>query len=304
MVHPPLVTAIIPYFNREATMPRALLSVERQTYPAIEIVVVDDGSEVGPADSIAKARLARTVTVARQDRNRGPSAARNRGIELARGQFVAFLDSDDEWEPAKIEKQMQAVLASENPEKVFCASRICVRTRNADIAFDAWNPARETLGEFLFIKGSKLQTSSFLLSKSLAERVRFNESLRQYEDYLFSFSVMANGAKFLAEESARSILYRDGRDDQLSGKVSLDNGFRFIEAAAPFLSERELLAFKVRFLGPALMKRHPFLLARQTAQAWSQGIVSVRGIMAILYRAFAKSHVQRLRNCAVFLRFR
>lgn len=303
MVSLPLVSVVIPYFNREATLARALLSVQSQSYEAIEIIVVDDASRASPNELISTLNLTRSVTVVRQDQNCGQSAARNRGTEFARGEFVAFLDSDDEWTETKIEKQVKAASASEDPGMVFCASRVCIHTTGGRVMSEVWNPAHETLGEFLFISCGKLQTSSFLVAKSLAKKVPFNESLRQYEDYLYVLKLMASGALFVPVEDAVSIWYRDGRKDQLSnesGKIPLDQGSRFIELAAGLLKEREVLAFRVRWLGPALIKRNPALVIKEMALAWSRGIVSTRGVLGMVYRAFVKSHILRWRACLKF----
>lgn len=100
----PRVSVIIPCFNAERTVRRAVQSVRRQRMADVEIIVVDDGS----ADaSLAAARACGDdVTVIALAANRGVSAARNAGIAAARGEFVAFLDADDEWLSGKLERQL------------------------------------------------------------------------------------------------------------------------------------------------------------------------------------------------------
>lgn len=102
----PTVSVIIPSYNRCQSLPRALDSVLAQTRPAEEIIVVDDGSDDGTAAMLARDYPELTCLV--QD-NRGVSAARNTGIRAARGDWIALLDSDDEWLPQKLERQLQAL---------------------------------------------------------------------------------------------------------------------------------------------------------------------------------------------------
>ncbi|PDT12152.1 glycosyl transferase [Rhizobium sp. J15] len=105
----PLVSVVVPAFNASPFIERTLVSATSQTYRALEIIVVDDGSTDDTARLVERAavndariRLLRTA-------NRGVAAARNTGIEAASGPYVAFLDADDLWHPAKIEKQVEAL---------------------------------------------------------------------------------------------------------------------------------------------------------------------------------------------------
>lgn len=98
-----LVSAIIPAYNAAAFLAEAIESVLAQRYPDIEIIVVDDGSTDDPGE-VAR-RFPRAVRCVRQD-NAGPAAARNRGIRMACGEFIAFLDADDLWPADKLDIQM------------------------------------------------------------------------------------------------------------------------------------------------------------------------------------------------------
>ena len=113
----PLVSAIIPTKNRSSLCIRAVESVLAQTHPNIECIVVDDGSTDGTAEALA-AKFGDRICVLRNEVSQGVAAARNRALILSRGEYVAFLDSDDEWLPRKIERQL--ALAARGAAVVYC----------------------------------------------------------------------------------------------------------------------------------------------------------------------------------------
>ena len=101
----PQVTVIIPAYNRAYVISRSIASVLAQTYPYFEIIVVDDGS-VDNTEAVVKSFKDSRIKYIRHEVNKGISAVRNTGINEAAGEYIAFLDSDDEWLPTKLEKQM------------------------------------------------------------------------------------------------------------------------------------------------------------------------------------------------------
>lgn len=107
----PLVSVVLPVYNRETTIRRALDSVLGQTYTNIEVIVVDDGSTDDTVEIIKNYKDERVHLIC-QSRNQGANSARNRGIEWAKGEYVAFQDSDDEWLKDKLEKQMHYMIHS------------------------------------------------------------------------------------------------------------------------------------------------------------------------------------------------
>jgi glycosyltransferase involved in cell wall biosynthesis len=111
----PLVSAVLPVYNGERFLRAAIESVLNQSYPAIEVVVVDDGSTDGSA-AILGDYSGRIVSI--RQSNVGVAQARNAGVRASHGEFVAFLDQDDWWRPAKIEKQMALCLADLNIDLV------------------------------------------------------------------------------------------------------------------------------------------------------------------------------------------
>lgn len=114
----PSVSVIIPAYNRREAIAGAVRSVLCQSFSDMEVLVVDDGSTDGTVEALSVVDDPRMRLIAHPT-NRGVSAARNTGLHAATGDWVAFQDSDDEWLPAKLEKQM-ARLAAFGPEAVAC----------------------------------------------------------------------------------------------------------------------------------------------------------------------------------------
>jgi glycosyltransferase involved in cell wall biosynthesis len=99
----PLISCIVPVYNGELYLGEAIHSILAQTYRPLEVIVVDDGSRDGTYD--VAANYGDRLRYVRQA-NAGPGAARNHGLNLARGEYVAFLDADDIWHPEKLMRQM------------------------------------------------------------------------------------------------------------------------------------------------------------------------------------------------------
>ena len=117
MKETPLVTVIIPVYNYARYLGEAIESVLNQTYRHVEVIVVDDGS-TDQSGEVARSFAARGVQYCRQD-NAGIGPARNKGVELARGEYVAFLDADDRWPIEKLERQLHAFDTDPALEMVF-----------------------------------------------------------------------------------------------------------------------------------------------------------------------------------------
>lgn len=115
MTESPLITCIVPVYNGERFVAETIESMLAQTYRPIEVIVVNDGSTDSTPDVLGQ--FADRINVINQE-NAGQAAARNRGIEAANGDFIAFLDADDLWLPEKLEVQMKYLAA--NPEADLC----------------------------------------------------------------------------------------------------------------------------------------------------------------------------------------
>jgi glycosyltransferase involved in cell wall biosynthesis len=121
----PLVSIVIPTYNRAVTITRAINSVLKQTYQNFEIIVVDDGSNDNTEEIVSYFSDNR-IRYIRHTTKQGGSAARNSGIKLVEGEYIAFLDSDDEWHPEKLQKQLNLFNNNhdENLGVVYCGFQV------------------------------------------------------------------------------------------------------------------------------------------------------------------------------------
>jgi glycosyltransferase involved in cell wall biosynthesis len=115
-----LVSVVMATYNMAPHIRTAVQSVLDQTYDRVEVLIVDDGSTDNTPEVVEKMRADRRVQVHRQA-NQGQAAAKNKGIELAHGEFVAFLDADDEWMPRKLELQLPLFERSSSVGVVYSA---------------------------------------------------------------------------------------------------------------------------------------------------------------------------------------
>ena len=223
----PLVSVIIPTYNRDATIGATLDSALAQTYPALEIVVVDDGSTDDTQQILAP--LLHDIVNIRQE-NRGVAAARNEGISRSRGSIVMFLDSDDLWLPKSVETQVAVLEAAGDAvpcsmcdltmnrrdgddETMFAERRL--RPRHTE---GLWTNVQDVLAtRFLFTNQTLAIRRSALESAGL-----FDESLWVMEDFELAMRLSIIGpwaytTRTLAvwqEGSSNSLTERAGRDQK------------------------------------------------------------------------------------------
>ncbi len=212
----PLVSVIIPSFNRGWIVAEAVESVIAQDYHPLEIIVVDDGST---DDTSEKLEPFRERIILLRQRNRGVSAARNTGIKKASGEFIAFLDSDDLFMPGKISCQIN--FFHDNPDAMICQTEE-IWIRNGKRV----NPKKKhkKLSGMIFEPSLNLclvSPSAVMMKKTLFKiKGNFDENLPACEDYDLWLRISSSIPVYLIDTPL--IIKRGGHSDQLSGHHSLD----------------------------------------------------------------------------------
>lgn len=181
----PLISCIVPTYNREKKLKDAVDCILNQTYRPLELIIVDDASSKDYVPSVIENISNENVDtqVIIHDQNKGASAARNSGIRAANGRYVAFLDDDDQWLMHKIEKQVM-MLEQSNSSLSYC----WVRRVGGDGSIRAEHTPKSEgkVTNDLFLGNSTGTTSTLVVTKDLCNLIGgFDQSLPRWNDWDF-----------------------------------------------------------------------------------------------------------------------
>ncbi|SPP99511.1 putative Glycosyl transferase, family 2 [Candidatus Sulfobium mesophilum] len=187
-----LVSVVIPAYNSEAFLEKTLQSVFSQTFRDFEVICIDDGSTDSTPQVIRK--HGQSVRYVYQT-NRGAAVARNRGIGMARGEFLAFLDADDRWLPDKLARQVRYL--QENRDVAMVHSNVCVIDSRDSITKPCLPISERHRGFQIFTElylGNFIATpSSVMVRRSCLDAVgNFDETMRCCEDFDLWLRIAAN----------------------------------------------------------------------------------------------------------------
>ncbi len=182
----PSVSVVLPTHNRAALLPRSINTVLDQSYKDLELIVVDDCSGDSTLEVLAGINDPRIRTV-RLEVNSGPSAARNAGIRASVGKFIAFQDSDAEWLPKKLERQMDLLERSidQDQRTAACYSRFAISSKDKQKIVPS-DPAHLLQGDIYrrVLQGNVVDTPAILIRRDLLDTVGFfDETLSKLEDW-------------------------------------------------------------------------------------------------------------------------
>ena len=290
----PRFSVVVPTYDRADSVGRTLASVFDQGFGDFEVVVVDDGSTNDTLERLARIDDARLV-VATQP-NAGPAAARNRGMEIARGAHVAFLDSDDRWHPDFL--GCVARLLDAEPDVLVYGQIVVDRgVGRYWIKPDRALGESESIYEFLYVHGGFIQTSTMVVPARLAREVAWDESVTFGDNDQFAIDCRATGIAFRMLPRAL-VLYEDRiRPDALSQlpihaghSPKHTNFFRWMETRRSHMSERAWLGFSARYLSVGLARRRPVAAAAGLWRAWRAGAIGPGGVA----RQTLQNHAPRL----------
>jgi glycosyltransferase involved in cell wall biosynthesis len=252
----PSVSVVIPCYNGARFLREALDSVRAQTHPPLEILVIDDGSTDDSA-MIAESS-GPPVRVIRQA-NQGESVARNRGIDEAQGEWIAFLDADDLWTTSRLSR----VLAAAEPATCAVVNNIHFFGRDN---YDAprWVDSPDVMSSVEFVCDLHAFVPSTLIIRSTIG-ARFPEWTQHAEDYVFTLDVLACGpVSFVDEPLTHYRLHSSNQSGHPASLVRQDETIaRWLRENAPRLGEERVRAIRRRQLELLVARARAARLARR-----------------------------------------
>lgn len=267
----PIVSVVIPTYNRADLLRETLASVMAQDFPAsdLEVIVVDDGSTDNTAQSVRA--FDRPIHYLQQQNSGRPAVARNAGVRAARGRYIAFLDSDDLWAPAKLRRQV-AVLDRQQEIGLVCTNALVLRETRRAPEERFHEDSRELRGADalpVLLGGNFIICSSVLLRAEVLRRAGdFCEerALRGLEDYdLWLRCAAVAGVCYLPEPL---VTYRLAAGDNLS---SNQRRLEFAEASLRIhLRIRDWLAAHGRAVRDGALARNWMQARRALYKAYAE----------------------------------
>lgn len=250
----PLVTAIIPTYRRATMVRQAVETVLSQDYASIEVIVVDDNTDVAEQQAVraALADFGEQVVVIPNQRQKGACGARNTGIERARGDYIAFLDDDDLWLPGKIREQVSLL------ERTTYVASFCGYI-DVDMAFNHARRCRSSRPvlkrEHALAGECPTSTSLVLIRKSvLVDAGLFDESLPSFQDFDMWLRCLEKGDFGYVDEALVTFVQHEGERTsvnltrRLAGLAAIEAKWGHVMSA-----QVDFAAFKRRVVVDALI---------------------------------------------------
>ena len=221
-----MVSVVIPVYNREFELKRAVKSVLNQTIQNFEILVIDDFSEVDLKIICANFSDTR-IKYHKLEKKGNGNICRNYGIKIAEGSYIAMLDSDDEWLPTHLESKIK-FLESNNCDGVFGSFKV----NNGEVLIDAISRPFDISESYInyILSDGISQTSTFLFKSKIVKNIKWDEKLKRHQDYDFGIKFSSH-FKFMPCESITCIVHwkkGEKRNHHLNSQIQFINTYKKI----------------------------------------------------------------------------
>lgn len=215
IIENPLVSIIVPTYNAEKYIEKTLNSVFEQTYTNWEIILIDDVSTDNTRNIVEKYTYKKNVRFVQSTQKLYTPGARNKGIELSIGKYIAFLDADDFWHKNKLKKQI-AFLESNNNIIISFTGVEKVNSEGKQLG-ELIIPKKITYVELL--KGNKICCSSVIINQELLGNFKFNEEIKIVEDYALWLKILRESGSIASGINEPLTYYRVHNEAKTSNKL-------------------------------------------------------------------------------------
>ena len=285
----PLFSVVIPAFNRVDTIARAIDSVLAQQCSDFEIIVVDDGSSDDLAGAVATIVDPRIRFV--RQANAGASAARNHGIDLAIGTYVAFLDSDDAFLPHHL-GTMADLLRGEDKRVAYAPVR-ALRGRDCIIKPPYAIPPDQAMASYLMCGRGFVQTSGLVVPTEVARKVRYRNDVAFGDDTDFAIRLDIAGYSFVMA-SRPGVDWFDGPDPRRLSNARLGTAqLVWLEDLRPQIPHTAYLGYRGWHVAKSVFKVNPLRALWMYAAAVMAGAYGLRFAIVVLAQIVVPSRLYR-----------
>lgn len=270
------VSVIIPAYNGEKCLERAVKSVLNQTFKDFEIIIVDDGSVDSTRNIVEKLiEEDNRIQYLYQKNSGGPASPLNTGIGVSKGEVIAFLEQDDEWLPEKLQKQINLLESEDNLSIVSCGALIKNDTSSKQRIF---NFEKEISSEKWFKRMLENQSffynlSTLLIRKSAYKEVYFDENLKVVTDLDFYIRMMPMGFGAVGEPL---VIYHSNKNSLSKGESSISTiarDFQYVFEKHKNIYESFTKARSLSFGYVGIL----FYCSNQRDEAWEYFKKSIKG---------------------------
>lgn len=245
-----IVSIVIPTYNRAKLIERAINSVLAQTLQDFEIIIVDDASQ-DETEAVIKSLTDSRIKYLKHQTNVNGSAARNTGIRAARGEYLALLDSDDEWLPNHLETKIN-YMQNNACQGIFGSYYIYYSDELMRENSCQPPPKDCTLAEYILSGKGDTRTSTFIFQTTAIREIMFDESLGKHQDWDLAIR-FAKVYSFNCETTSTVIAHYD-RQESISLKINHQASQLFLQRYSSELSDRTLARFYLIMLALRTLK--------------------------------------------------
>ena len=213
------ISVIIPCYNSSLTLGRAIQSVLNQTIDDFEIIIVDDASE---DFELTKACINKfsdnRIKYFRHETNKNGSAARNTGILNSQGEYIAFLDADDEWYSEHLKRSLEHIISLASDKYIVYCKNLVKTGGFKDIVMpEVGIQPNEKLSDYLFCRKGYISTPSLFAFSAIFKNIMFNEDLIRHQDYDILLRIESEGYKFSLSDHVGVIVHWENNDTEKKG---------------------------------------------------------------------------------------